>query len=53
MHNFAACRVCLCVACVVFGALFILNLMIAVQFNFLDEAFTEIDEQKKKEQQKH
>ena len=38
-----------CVTCVVFGALFVLNLMIAVQFNFLDEAFTEIKEQKKKE----
>jgi hypothetical protein len=35
-----------CVACVVFGALFVLNLMIAVQFNFLDEAFNEIEMQK-------
>ena len=42
-----------CVTCVVFGALFVLNLMIAVQFNFLDEAFTEIDDQKKKDQEKH
>lgn len=42
-----------CVACVVFGALFVLNLMIAVQFNFLDEAFNEIELQKEKELQKH
>ena len=38
-----------CVACVVFGALFVLNLMIAVQFKNLDESFTEIEEQKAKE----
>ena len=42
-----------CVACVVFGALFVLNLMIAVQFNFLDEAFNEIEMQKQKEKEKH
>ena len=40
-----------CVACVVFGALFVLNLMIAVQFKNLDEAFTEIEEQKVKEKE--
>ena len=34
---------------VVFGAFFVLNLMIAVQFNFLDEAFAEIEENKEKE----
>ena len=37
-----------CVGCVVFGALFVLNLMIAVQFNFLDEAFSEIEDKQKK-----
>ena len=42
-----------CVTCVVFGALFVLNLMIAVQFNFLDEAFSEIEESKRKEKEKH
>jgi len=30
---------------VVFGAFFVLNLMIAVQFNFLNEAFEEVAEQ--------
>lgn len=37
---------------VVFGAFFVLNLMIAVQFNFLDEAFNEIEENKEIEKQK-
>lgn len=39
------------IASVVFGTFFVLNLMIAVQFNFLDEAFEEVEEQKRKEQQ--
>ena len=29
---------------VVFGAFFVLNLMIAVQFNFLDESFRDVAE---------
>jgi hypothetical protein len=37
------------IASVVFGAFFVLNLMIAVQFNYLDDAFNEIEEQAKKE----
>ena len=31
-----------------FGAFFVLNLMIAVQFNYLDEAFAEVSEQNEK-----
>ena len=38
---------------VTFGSFFVLNLMIAVQFNFLDEAFSEIEESKRKEKEKH
>ena len=38
-----------CTACVIFGALFVLNLMIAVQFDFLNEAFDEIEQKKAKE----
>ena len=34
---------------VVFGAFFVLNLMIAVQFNFLDESFRDVAEQLEKE----
>lgn len=34
------------VFCVIFGAFFVLNLMIAVQFNFLNVAFDEIDKKK-------
>ena len=34
---------------VILGAFFVLNLMIAVQFNFLNEAFEEVEEKKKKE----
>lgn len=34
---------------VVFGAFFVLNLMIAVQFNFLDLAFRDVAEQQEKE----
>ena len=34
---------------VVFGAFFVLNLMIAVQFNFLDESFRDVAEQQEKE----
>ena len=33
----------------VFGAFFVLNLMIAVQFNFLEAAFNDIAEQKERE----
>lgn len=32
-----------CVVCVIFGALFVLNLMIAVQFEILNESFNEIE----------
>lgn len=34
---------------VVFGAFFVLNLMIAVQFNYLDESFRDVAEQQEKE----
>ena len=37
------------IASVVFGAFFVLNLMIAVQFQFLDQSFKEIQEEKEKE----
>ena len=37
------------IASVVFGAFFVLNLMIAVQFQFLDQSFKEIQEDKEKE----
>ena len=37
-----------CVGCVIFGALFVLNLMIAVQFDFLNEAFDEIEDKQAK-----
>ena len=38
-----------CIFSVVFGAFFVLNLMIAVQYNFLDEAMNEVALQKEKE----
>lgn len=34
---------------VVFGAFFVLNLMIAVQFNYLDDSFRDVAEQQEKE----
>ena len=34
------------IASVVFGAFFVLNLMIAVQFNYLDESFREVAEKR-------
>lgn len=40
------------VLCIVFGAFFVLNLMIAVQFNYLNTAFNEIDKKKELEQKK-
>jgi len=41
-----------CVGCVIFGAFFVLNLMIAVQFDFLNQSFDEIEEQKEAEAKK-
>ena len=38
-----------CIMTVVFGAFFVLNLMIAVQYNYLDEAMNEVALQKEKE----
>ena len=35
---------------VVFGAFFVLNLMIAVQYNYLNQALTEIEEQKMRDE---
>ena len=35
------------VSCVIFGAFFVLNLMIAVQFTYLGEAFDEVERRQK------
>jgi hypothetical protein len=40
------------VSCVLFGAFFVLNLMIAVQFTYLGEAFDEEDRRQKEIKQK-
>jgi len=40
------------VSCVLFGAFFVLNLMIAVQFTYLGEAFDEEDRRQKELQAK-
>lgn len=48
-HNGAVISDVFFILSVVFGAFFVLNLMIAVQFNFLDESFRDVAEQQEKE----
>ena len=43
-HNMSAMTDVFFILSVVFGAFFVLNLMIAVQFNFLDESFRDVAE---------